>query len=330
VARYDVRCSTGPIPDLATFNSLTKIEPGPTPREPGEIQIFDVPGLANQTTYYCGVLAFDDADLMSHSGPAVQGSTLDAIAPGQVTGLQVTAIIRSLPVVAVAASGERNQTTFAKENVIDGKLGTRWSTPGRNQVTTEFITLDLGAVVEVSLVRLRAATSWQRFPKDFTIQLSTNGLGYTPVHQEIDFKASVSTWYEFPFPATSARYVKVVVTEQRPSNGKYFTEIAEIEVFGPEPSVVATLTWNATGDDGSAGKATSYWIRFGTSPITAANFSQATLVLNPPTPQPSGSKETLVIGSGLSPGTTTWFGIKTLDEAGNGSLSVVSATMPVP
>jgi hypothetical protein len=328
VARYDVRCSTSPIPDLATFNSLPTIEPGPIPGQPGQTQIFDVPGLANQTTYYCGVLAFDDADLMSHSGTAVQGSTLDAIAPGQLTGLQVTAEIRSLPVAAVEASGERNKTTFAKENVIDGNLITQWSTPGRNRVTTEFITLDLGAVVEVSVVRLRSDnTIWQRFPKDFTIQLSTDGLGYTPVHAENDFKATVSTWYEFPFPATPARYVKVEVTEQRPSNGKYFTELAEIDVWGSQANIVATLTWTATGDDAHAGTASSYEIRFTTSPT---DFESATLAPNPPTPQPSGSKETFVISSGLSAGTKTWFGIKTTDETGNSSLTIVSATMPVP
>jgi hypothetical protein len=289
--------------------------------------VANVPGLANQTTYYCGVLAFDDADLMSHSGTTVQGSTLDAIGPGQVTDLEVTAIISSLPVTAVAVSGERNQTTFAKENAIDGKPATRWSTPGRNQVTTEFVTVDFGAVVEVSLVRLRAATSPQRFPKDFTIQLSTDGLGYTPGHGENDFTAAVNTWYEFPFPATSARYMKIEVTEQRPSNGKYFTEIAEIEVFGPEPNVVATLSWNATGDDGATGTASSYEIRFTSSPT---DFQSATLAPNPPLPQPGGSKETFVISGGLSAGAKTWFAIKTTDDAGNSSFSVVSATMPVP
>ncbi|MGH9463692.1 MAG: discoidin domain-containing protein [Vicinamibacteria bacterium] len=326
VARYDVRCSTAPIPDLAAFNSLPT-KHGPVPRQPGETQIFDVPGLANQTTYYCGVLAFDEADLMSHSGTAVQGSTLDAIAPGQVTGLQVTAIVSSLPVAAVEVSGERNQTTFAKGNAIDGKLATRWSTPGRNQVTTEFITLDLGSVVAVSLVRLRASTSWQRFPKDFAIQLSTDGIGYTPVRAENDFTATVSTWYEFPFPATSARYVKIQVTEQRPSNGKYFTELAEVDVWSAEPNIVATLTWTATGDDGATGTAASYEIRFTTSPT---DFQSATLAPNPPVPQPAGSKETFVMSGGLSAGAKTWFAIKTTDDKGNSSITVVSATMPLP
>jgi hypothetical protein len=179
----------------------------------------------------------------------------------------------------------------------------------------------------VSLARLRAATSPQRFPKDFTIQLSTDGIGYTPVYAENDFTASVNTWYPFPFPATSARYVKIHVTEQRPSNGKYFTEIAEIEVFGSEPNVVATLTWNATGDDANAGTASSYEIRFTTSPT---NFESATLAPNPPVPKPAGSQETFVISSGLSPGIKTWFAIKTRDDAGNSSVTVISATMPVP
>ena len=120
--------------------------------------------------------------------------------------------------------------------------------------------------------------------------------------------------------------MKVEVTEQRPSNGKYFTELAEVDVWGSEPNVVATLTWNATGDDAGAGTASSYEIRFTTSPT---DFGSATLAPNPPLPQPAGSKETFVISGGLSAGAKTWFGIRTTDDAGNSSLTVVSATMPV-
>jgi hypothetical protein len=87
--RYDLRCSTSNILDLATFNGLPKIQAGPIPAQPGTVQIFDVPGLANDTLYYCGILAFDDAGLMSHSGQAVQGSTTDEIPPGPVSGLEV-------------------------------------------------------------------------------------------------------------------------------------------------------------------------------------------------------------------------------------------------
>ena len=36
------------------------------------------------------------------------------------------------------------------------------------------------------------------------------------------------------------------------------------------------------------------------------------------------------MSSGLSAGATTWFAIKTSDDAGNSSLTVVSATMPAP
>jgi hypothetical protein len=95
----------------------------------------------------------------------------------------------------------------------------------------------------------------------------------------------------------------------------------------PEPNIVATLSWNATGDDANAGTASSYEIRFTTSPT---NFESATLAPNPPVPKPAGSQETFVISSGLSPGIKTWFAIKTRDDAGNSSVTVISATMPVP
>ena len=221
VDRYDIRCSTSPIPDVATFQALPSIGIGPVPVTPGETQIFDVPGLANQTNYNCVVQAIDDAGLGSGLG-TTQGSTLDAIAPNPASELQVDLTIGGLPVVAVEVSGERtNKVGFLKENAIDGNVATKWSTPGRNSVTTEFIKLDFGAVVEMNLVRLRSDDGGaSRFPHDFTIQVSTDDIVYTVVHTENDFIATGSTWYDFPFATTSVRFVKIEVTEQRSSLGQ--------------------------------------------------------------------------------------------------------------
>ncbi len=45
-----------------------------------------------------------------------------------------------------------------------------------------------------------------------------------------------------------------------------------------------TLTWTATGDDGTTGTATAYEIRYSTNPIDAGNWATATLVNTVPTP----------------------------------------------
>lgn len=82
------------------------------------------------------------------------------------------------------------------------------------------------------------------------------------------------------------------------------------------PSV--RLRWTAPGDDGTAGRATAYDLRYSTSTITAANFAQATQVIGEPAPAVTGSAESFTV-SGLSNGITYFFAVKTQDDASNWS-----------
>ena len=330
VADYDVRCSTSPIPGVATFEALAEIDFGATPIVgPGLTQIFDVPGLANGTNYHCSVLAVDQAGLKSGLPNPVQGGTLDEIAPNQVSNLQASFTVGGFSPVAVEVSGERTENGFFKENAIDGDLNTHWSTPGRSAITTEFYKLDFGSSQDINLVRLRSDSgNGQRFPKDFTIQVSADDVSYTVVHSENDFVAAPITWYEFSFPTVSARYVKIESTEQNKYRKKYYVQIAEIEILGPAGAAVqATLAWNATGDDGDQATAASYEIRYDTAEITGANFDGATLAASGLVPKSPGSLESFTFG-GLLPATTYYFAIKTSDDAGNHSFSIISATTP--
>ncbi len=100
---------------------------------------------------------------------------------------------------------------------------------------------------------------------------------------------------------------------------------------GSETSAAVTLSWTAPGDDDNTGTATAYDIRYSTSTITQANWDAATQVTSEPTPAAASSNESMVV-SGLSPSTTYYFAIKTVDEASNwSSLSnVASATTLEP
>ena len=80
-----------------------------------------------------------------------------------------------------------------------------------------------------------------------------------------------------------------------------------------------TLTWTAPGDDGNAGTANQYDIRYSTSLIDEGNFSSATQCQGEPSPKAAGSTETFTV-TGLSPDTTYYFAIKTADEVPNWSL----------
>lgn len=84
-----------------------------------------------------------------------------------------------------------------------------------------------------------------------------------------------------------------------------------------DPTSVS-LTWTASGDDGMVGTAKRYDIRYSNQPMDPTNFEDATPVLDPPSPQTSGTTETCVV-SGLKYGTDYYFVLRVFDSHGNGS-----------
>ena len=107
--------------------------------------------------------------------------------------------------------------------------------------------------------------------------------------------------------------------------------------LGPRPSMAQitetsiTLTWTAPGDDSLTGQATRYDLRRSLAAIsTLADFQAATPVSGVSSPAPAGSTESAV-AAGLTPNTTYWFALRTVDEAGNwsGLSNIVSgSTLP--
>lgn len=94
------------------------------------------------------------------------------------------------------------------------------------------------------------------------------------------------------------------------------------EVLDHEPVVLTAhdlrVGWTAPGDDGFAGTATVYDLRYSTAPITDANWDVATPADGEPAPRISGTVQECVV-SGLVASTTYYFGLKTRDEVGNES-----------
>ena len=76
----------------------------------------------------------------------------------------------------------------------------------------------------------------------------------------------------------------------------------------------AAISWTAPGDDCNSGTATSYDLRYSTSPINDGNFASATPI-STGMPQVAGSPECAPL-SGLSCNTTYYFALKTTDDAG--------------
>jgi hypothetical protein len=86
------------------------------------------------------------------------------------------------------------------------------------------------------------------------------------------------------------------------------------------------LTWTSTGDDGLAGRASLYDIRYSTSPITEQNWESASQVVSEPPPKPSGEADSCVV-TGLVPETNYYFAMRVADEVPN--WSEISNSCPV-
>lgn len=95
----------------------------------------------------------------------------------------------------------------------------------------------------------------------------------------------------------------------------------QVEATG---ATTATLTWTATGDDGSEGTASLYDIRFSLEPIDASNFFAATPVPAPP-PAPAGTPEKVDVT--VLPASTVFFAMIVQDE--NANLSALSNVVEV-
>jgi subtilisin family serine protease len=89
------------------------------------------------------------------------------------------------------------------------------------------------------------------------------------------------------------------------------------------------LSWTAPGDDGGAGRATAYDLRFTTSRPSIGSTDAGTVRLGAPAPGVSGASEVVAVPA-AEPGVTCWYWLRTNDEAGNtsGCSNIVELTMP--
>lgn len=92
-------------------------------------------------------------------------------------------------------------------------------------------------------------------------------------------------------------------------------------------TVSVTLYWTAPGDDGHTGRATTYELRWSSSPINDSNVLMAARFLGLGQPSMAGQRDSMRVTIPVSGG-PLYFALRTADEAGNWSLVSNNATLP--
>ena len=304
-AGYDVRCSTSAITE-ANFAAATVVPQTLAPKAPGQSETLVASGLTPATTWYFAVKSTDNAGNTSAISSVASATTLvpDLTAPAGVTDLQTANVQTRQLTLTWTASGD------------DGMSGTA---------------------------------------RSYDIRMSTglindsNFAAATPVAQSLTPKSAGQTESLVVTGLTpGATYSFAVKVSDEVPNASVLSNVAQVTMLvdvtapaavsdlaaGTAGAFSANLTWTASGDDDQAGAATSYDIRFATSPIDNGSWAGATAVPNVLVPAPAGSAESLSV-DGLQPGTTYYFAMKVADEEDNVSglsnvASLTTGPLPAP
>lgn len=216
-------------------------------------------------------------------------------------------------------------TTAQAQTVTYNSVSLTWTTPGDDSLTGTATEFDIRySTTAITAANFLSATRWNGAPTPAasgTRQTTT----ITGLQPNTTYYFAIKTADEVPNWAGISNVISR-------------TTLAAPDTIRPAALVAgvtapletrAIVTFQATGDDSLTGTATSYDVRYSTSPITAANWGSATQVTGEPVPAAPGTAQSVTV-NGLVRQTTYYFAAKILDEAGNPSAlsNVVSLTTP--
>jgi len=281
---FDLRYRVGALSD-ANFGQSLLVIGEPTPGPAGTVHQMTLYGMIPSTSYGVGIKVLDEmpnTSTLSNIATVVTQAG-DTTPPAAITDFRVIGIGTNTMTLAWTAPG--NDGLIGRANQYD----MRWS---RNPITAAnfelagFITTEPGPAL--------AGTT-----QSLTITLGT-GYTYYFALKTIDDWNNVSTISNIPSGTTNT-------TDTVAPNA-----ISTLAVTGNTLTTVS-LAWNATGDDGNTGTASSYELRWSNQPITAASFAAATPVPWMPLPAAPGTLQTKVV-DGLTAGLTHYFALRIADE----------------
>ncbi|SDX58019.1 discoidin domain-containing protein [Paenibacillus sp. CF384] len=336
---YDIRYSTSTI-TTANWGSATQVSGEPMPAASGTSQSMSITGLTASTTYYFAIRTNDEVPNLSALSNIASITTSSSGGGG--TGTKITLS----PAMLTNESGLGSAELLVDEQTLAGNpLGgaggnpaTYWH-PGWNPSSyPASVTIDLGQSYQLSHIYLydhQGSGSYGVFSGTPGIWTSLFTDGLTNYLVWNPHAVNVNTRYlRLTMGSLDAKMAEIVLYGTASGGGGpdttppgAVTNLAK----GTVSSTSVTLQWTAPGDDGAAGYASSYDVRFSTAPITASNWSNATQANNEPIPGTPGSAQSFSV-TGLQPQVLYYFAMKTTDDVGliSALSNVVNATTSAP
>jgi F5/8 type C domain/FG-GAP repeat len=133
-------------------------------------------------------------------------------------------ILMDLPITSITASGNDGNLP---QNVLDGNLGTRWSSLGVGQ----FITADLGSTQKISDVDI----AWYKGnARQYHFVIATSIDGNTFINRlSRDSSGTTTSSETYGVPSIDARYLRVTVNGNTQND---WASITELDILGPSAS----------------------------------------------------------------------------------------------
>lgn len=279
-----------------------------------------ITGLNPSTTYTFKVRAKDAANNFSGFSNVISVTTTNGNVCTPVKLLLTTSMISGTGNVSAlidepSLAGDPAQGT-------GGSPAVPWHAGWNSTAYPATAVLNFGSSTTLSAIYIRdindngAFTIETGTPGNWSAIITDNLTGYMSWNQH---NVNVTTQYlRFTMASPSANVAEVVLYGCAGTTTPDTTPPAAITSLntGTASSNSIQLSWTATGDDGVIGSASSYDVRYSTTSITATNFINATQATGEPTPILAGNSQSFFV-NGLSPSTTYYFAIKSIDEANN-------------
>ncbi len=296
---YDIRYATSAITGV-NWDAATQATGEPSPQAAGQTESFTISGLDPSTQYYIAIKAADEVPNWSALSNVIAVSTLDE-----------------------DTSPERI-TSFAISGSTNNSVSLAWTSPGDDDASGTASTYDIR--YSTSLINAGNFNSATQVSGEPSPQIAGSSESFTVsgLDPSTQYYFAIKAADEVPNWSDLSNIVSTTTGAEQiaPSAIASFT-------VGTVTGTSVALSWTSPGDDNNTGTATTYDIRYSTSPINDGNFGSATQVSGEPSPQIAGSSESFTV-TGLNSDTQYYFAIKTADEVPNwsGLSNVVTATTP--